>query len=173
MLLIAMPPPLRVDGDETANAIKALRRELRERALTGASIDAAGGWRSGYTTDVLAGRKYLHFEVLIRILRAAGISPGQFFRDLYPDADADKRPEAPAASWPAPITPPATHMEDALRWLEARVGALEQRAGVVPGLPSEAPPDSYLEDLVRRTVRQIEAEDDEDRAGARERSRSG
>ena len=83
---------------EATRVAKALKRWImHEKGLSLRWVDERTGHAFGYTSQVLGpGSPKLHLEGLYEILDAIGMTPAEFWRDVYPDA----APQVPVATVP-------------------------------------------------------------------------
>lgn len=83
---------------EAARVAKALKRWImHEKGLSLRWVDERTGHAYGYTSQVLGpGSPKLHLEGLYEILDAIGMTPEEFWRDVYPPAG----PQVPAYTVP-------------------------------------------------------------------------
>lgn len=68
-----------------------LRAKLRQRQLTERQVEAQLGWETGHVGELVAGTAPLYVAELHQILGAVGVTPKEFWREIYPPlADAEQ-----------------------------------------------------------------------------------
>lgn len=86
------------DGPEAAEveaALDLLRRLTAARGINLYEIDDKLGHARGYTSRLLAGRKRLTYELLLRFLRVIEVDPDLYFSTLYPPRGRREDPPLP------------------------------------------------------------------------------
>lgn len=71
-----------------------LRNKIRERNLTQLQVQDALGWGRSYISQLLTKQKSLRVEQVLKILQVIGVSPTEFFGELF----YQQQPVPPAAA---------------------------------------------------------------------------
>ncbi|MCP3999162.1 MAG: helix-turn-helix transcriptional regulator [bacterium] len=83
---------------EVTRFLTLLRSKIREQGFTQLEVQAELGWGRSYISQLLTRQKSLRVEQLLLILSVIGMTPEEFFADLYPGAFPETRSrESPAA----------------------------------------------------------------------------
>ncbi len=69
--------------DDESQVLERLHNLLRRRARTYRSVELELGLQHGYLSDLFRRRKKLRFGHVVEILRALGVTPQEFFSELY------------------------------------------------------------------------------------------
>ncbi len=60
-----------------------LRNKIRQQGFTQMEVQDALGWGRSYISQIVTQQKKLRMDQVLRILRVIGVSPGDFFGELY------------------------------------------------------------------------------------------
>jgi transcriptional regulator with XRE-family HTH domain len=71
-----------------------LRNKIREQNFTQLEVQDALGWGRSYISQLLTKQKSLRVEQVLRVLAVIGISPVQFFAELYHFPEGEFSPRA-------------------------------------------------------------------------------
>ena len=89
---------------EVENCLTLLRNLIRQKGFTQLDVQQALGWGRSYISQLLTKQKALRYEQILLMLNVIGVSPEEFFAELFPalQQPAPTR-RAPARSGGAPI----------------------------------------------------------------------
>lgn len=73
---------------EIERVLTLLRNKIRERGFTQLQVQAQLGWGRSYISQLLTQQKALRMEQVLLILEVIGVSPREFFGELYGPLEA-------------------------------------------------------------------------------------
>lgn len=68
---------------DIARVLTLLRNKIRERNLTQLQVQDALGWGRSYISQLLTKQKSLRVEQVLKILQVIGVTPSEFFGELF------------------------------------------------------------------------------------------